>query len=44
MALGLTTLTVGYDAVIANCRTWHKTSLAKQQYPHHNAHSSRTAA
>lgn len=26
MALGLTTLTVVYDAVIAICRTWHKTS------------------
>ncbi|MER8226361.1 hypothetical protein ABTZ58_38890 [Streptomyces sp. NPDC094143] len=27
MALGLTALTVGYDAVIAICRTWHKTSV-----------------
>jgi hypothetical protein len=28
MALGLTALAVGYDAVIAICRTWHKTALA----------------
>ncbi|CAL9673921.1 hypothetical protein SUDANB176_07619 (plasmid) [Streptomyces sp. enrichment culture] len=31
MALGLTTLTVAYDAVIALCRTWHKTSNLSQQ-------------
>lgn len=30
MALGLTTLTVVYDAVIAICRTWHKTSSPTQ--------------
>ncbi len=31
MALGLTTLTVAYDAVIALCRTWYKTSNLSQQ-------------
>lgn len=31
MALGLTALTVGYDAVIALCRTWHKTTSQPQQ-------------
>ncbi|MGI5430738.1 hypothetical protein [Streptomyces sp. CA-179760] len=44
MTLGLTALTVGQDAVIAICRTWHKTALAdsntsRQYTPHH-----RTAA
>ncbi|MER6205927.1 hypothetical protein [Streptomyces sp. NPDC001642] len=27
MALGLTPLTVEYDAVLAICRTWHETGL-----------------
>jgi hypothetical protein len=31
MALGLTTLTVGYDAVIVICRTWQKTTAQPQQ-------------
>ncbi|MEV2229723.1 hypothetical protein AB0H69_14260 [Streptomyces phaeochromogenes] len=31
MALGLTTLAVGYDAVIVVCRTWQKTTAQPQQ-------------
>ncbi|MDN0198474.1 hypothetical protein [Streptomyces sp. S.PNR 29] len=31
MAFGLTTLTVGYDAVIAVCRTWQTTARQPQQ-------------
>jgi hypothetical protein len=31
MVLGLTTLTVGYDAVIVICRTWQKTTAQPQQ-------------
>ncbi|MFE6946122.1 hypothetical protein [Streptomyces chartreusis] len=32
MALGLTTLTVFYDAVIAICRTWQKTTAQAQHH------------
>ncbi|MDQ0757679.1 hypothetical protein [Streptomyces canus] len=31
MALALTTLTVGYDAVITICRTWQKTTAPAQR-------------
>ncbi|WP_371572612.1 hypothetical protein [Streptomyces sp. NBC_01314] len=44
MALGLTALTVGYDAVIAVCRTWHKTSPAGQPSIRQDSHGRRTAA
>lgn len=44
MALGLTTLTVGYDAVIAICRTWHKTSPASQLPTRQESPGRRTAA
>ncbi|WP_331739954.1 hypothetical protein OG613_44910 (plasmid) [Streptomyces sp. NBC_00015] len=37
MALALTTLTVGYDAVIALCRTWQKTADQQQHSAHNNS-------
>lgn len=40
MALGLTTLIVFYDGVIAICRTWHKTTVQ----PQHNTTTVRRAA
>ncbi|MEU5242676.1 hypothetical protein AB0G81_00860 [Streptomyces asoensis] len=42
MALALTTLTVGYDAVITVCRTWHKTT-AQQHHATHNSNSHQAA-
>jgi len=44
MTLGLTALTVGYDAVIAICRTWHKTALAANLTASQNSPRHRTAA
>ena len=44
MTLGLTALTVGYDAVIAVCRTWHKTALADNDASRQNFPRHRTAA
>lgn len=43
MMLGLTTLTVGYDAVIAICRTWHKTALADYSASQQGSPRHRTA-
>lgn len=43
MALGLTALTVGYDAVIAICRTWQKTTLAPACRQPRNAPARRAA-
>jgi hypothetical protein len=40
MALALTTLTVGYEAVITICRTWQKTTASAQ----HSATQGRQAA
>ncbi|MFJ9634453.1 hypothetical protein ACIRU8_42850 [Streptomyces sp. NPDC101175] len=40
MALGLTALTVGYDAVIVICRTWQKTT----QQPHQATTTTRRTA
>lgn len=44
MAFGLTALTVGYDAVIAVCRTRHKTALADSNASRQNSPRLRTAA
>ncbi|MFF4787883.1 hypothetical protein ACFY3E_42030 [Streptomyces griseorubiginosus] len=41
MALALTTLTVGYDAVITICRTWQKTAAPAQ---HNTTSRARQAA
>ncbi|MFD9322771.1 hypothetical protein ACFWDQ_34850 [Streptomyces sp. NPDC060053] len=43
MALALTTLTVGYDAVIAVCRTWQKTAAQQQQHGTHDSSNHQAA-